>query len=415
MNPSVSLPVNLNKVYRNEHIKNTNLKVNRESNTIKDIFLEYWKTFRHLYNNRIVRPEIDKNVEAFLKCGSFENGFLFYVCPNCDKYHISPFTCKSRFCTSCAHKYRDARALTMSNKCVDSSYRHIVFTIPKELRNYFLLDRKLLHLLFKSVNEVFTYILENKYTKYYNLGFKNGFMSALHTFGRDMKWNPHIHCLMSEILINKDGKTAKFNYFHYESLRKSFMKCLLDNLYNTIRTTEFYKLKCKLYKQNGNGFYVYAPRIQLDSFKHNQVKSLVEYVTRYASHPPMSEARIINVNYDDDTVTYYYDPHEDDSVQDDSLKRGRQFITESVYDFIGKLITHIPPCNFHTIRYYGFFSNRSSIPTDKIQKLFSNDYLYKIKKLLRWRHRIIHFFKYDPILCDCGFFMEIDYESCFFP
>jgi len=415
MNPNVSLPVSLNKAYRNKQIKNTNLAVNRESNTIKNIFLEYWDSFHHKYNNRIIRPEIVKNVEAFLKCGSFENGYLFYICPNCDKYHISAFTCKSRFCTSCAHKYRDARALAMSKKCVNSSYRHIVFTIPEELRIFFLLDRKLLDLLFKSVNQVFKYILKNKHPKYYNLGYRNGFMCALHTFGRDMKWNPHIHCLMSEILINNNGETVKYNYFHYASLRKSFMKCLLDLLYNEIKTTGFYKLKCQLYKHKTNGFYVYAPRIQLNSFKHNQVKSLVEYVTRYASHPPMSEARIINVNYDDDTVTYYYDPHEDDSVQDDSLLRGRQFITESVYTFIGKLITHIPPSNFHTIRYYGFFSNRSSIPTDKIQKLFSNDYLYKIKKLLGWRHRIIHFFKYDPILCDCGFFMEIDYESCFFP
>ena len=181
MNPSVRVAVNLNKVYRNEHIKNTNLKVNREPNTIKNIFLEYWETFRHLYKNRIIRPEIDKNVDAFLKCGSFKNGFLFYVCPNCDNYHISAFTCKSRFCTSCAHKYRDARALTMSNKCVDSSYRHIVFTIPQELRICFLLDRKLLDLLFKAGNQVFTYILKYKYTKYYNLDFKNGFMCALHT------------------------------------------------------------------------------------------------------------------------------------------------------------------------------------------------------------------------------------------
>lgn len=350
-----------------------------------------------------------------MKCGSYENGFLFYSCPNCGKYHISAFTCKSRFCPSCAHKYRDARALSMSSKCVDSEYRHIVFTIPRELRIYFLLDRSLLNILFKAVNQVFKFILTNKYKKYAFAGYKNGFMCALHTFGRDLQWNPHIHCLMSEVLINVSGNIVRFNYFHYASLRKSFMKCLLDLLYNEIRTTAFYKLKSSLYKHNTHGFYVYAPKIQLDSFKRNQIKSLVEYVTRYASHPPMSEARITNVDYENDAVTYYYDPHEDDSIQDDQLKRGRQFVTESVFTFIGKLITHIPPKNFHTIRYYGFFSNRSTIPTNHIKKLFSNDSLYKLKNLLGWRHRITHFFHYDPILCDCGFIMEIDYESCFFP
>ena len=129
----------------------------------------------------------------------------------------------------------------------------------------------------------------------------------------------------------------------------------------------------------------------------------------------MSESRITDINWSDNTVSYYYDPHEDDGIEDEKLKRGRQFVTEHVFTFIGKLISHIPPMNFHTIRYYGFFSNRSLVSTDKVSKLFKNNYIYKIRKLLGWRHRLIQTFHYDPILCDCGFFMELDYESCYFP
>jgi len=303
----------------------------------------------------------------------------------------------------------------MLSKCVNTEYRHIVFTIPEELRIYFLIDRSLLNLLFESVNRVFKFMLKGKHKGRYKAGYQNGFMCALHTFGRDIKWNPHIHCLMSEVLINKEGKTSPYKYFHYVSLRKSFMKCLLDLLYNKIKTKEFYQLKCQLYKHKGNGFYVYAPKIQLDSFRHNQIKSLVEYVTRYASHPPMSEARITHIDWVNDTVSYYYDPHEDNGVKDHKLKRGRQYITEHVHTFIRKLIRHIPPKRFHTIRYYGFFSNRSLVSTDKVSKLFNKNYIYRVKKLLGWRHRLINSFNYDPILCDCGFVMELDYESCYFP
>ncbi|WP_334304580.1 transposase, partial [Anaerostipes hadrus] len=28
--------------------------------------------------------------------------------------------------------------------------------------------------------------------------FTPGFIMVLHTFGSDLKWNPHIHCLISE-------------------------------------------------------------------------------------------------------------------------------------------------------------------------------------------------------------------------
>ena len=59
---------------------------------------------------------------------------------------------------------------------------------------------------------------------------------------------------MSEVLINREGKTHAYKYFHYESLRKSFMKCLLDLLYNEIKIPEFYKLKSLLYKKKGKDF-----------------------------------------------------------------------------------------------------------------------------------------------------------------
>ena len=34
---------------------------------------------------------------------------------------------------------------------------------------------------------------------------------VLHTFGRDLKWNPHIHCLLSEGGYSDDGFGAMSN------------------------------------------------------------------------------------------------------------------------------------------------------------------------------------------------------------
>ena len=39
--------------------------------------------------------------------------------------------------------------------------------------------------------------------------FTPGFISVLHTFGRDLKWNPHIHCLISEGGLSDDNFGAK--------------------------------------------------------------------------------------------------------------------------------------------------------------------------------------------------------------
>ena len=63
------------------------------------------------------------------------------------------------------------------------------------LRVYFLEDRTLLDCLFHSVRDVVLRML-SKMNKTEDL--TPGLSCVLHTFGRDLKWNPHIHSLISE-------------------------------------------------------------------------------------------------------------------------------------------------------------------------------------------------------------------------
>ena len=43
--------------------------------------------------------------------------------------------------------------------------------------------------------------------------FSPGFIMVLHTFGRDLRWNPHIHCLISEGGYSNDGFWRNVNYY----------------------------------------------------------------------------------------------------------------------------------------------------------------------------------------------------------
>ena len=61
----------------------------------------------------------------------------------------------------------------------------------------------------------------------YNSFKKTGFFAFLHTFGRDLKWNPHIHVLIAELKVKENGY-QKWNYFNYDALSKRFQKVLLD-------------------------------------------------------------------------------------------------------------------------------------------------------------------------------------------
>ena len=106
---------------------------------------------------------------------------------------------------------------------------------------------------------------------------------------------------------------------------------------------------------------------------------MVEYVIRYAGHPSMSKYRITEYKKETKTV-YYYDLHKNDAIIDENDEIRRQYITESVYKFIIKLIIHISEAKVHTTRYYGFYAYNSSIDISNIVKLFSPFEIHKMKK-----------------------------------
>ena len=64
-------------------------------------------------------------------------GFYTYICEECDEVVYSPFHCHSRFCPSCGVSNILKKTDMILSKLVKAPHRHIVFTIPSELRNLF--------------------------------------------------------------------------------------------------------------------------------------------------------------------------------------------------------------------------------------------------------------------------------------
>lgn len=192
-----------------------------------------------------------------------------------------------------------------------------------------------------------------------------GHIDFLHTFGRDMKWNPHIHVLIAEKYLNNKNELKKFDFFSFDFLRKTYKYMLFNNIYayfKTILSKEetkkiFFLLK-ELNEKYSNGCYVYGKKFSKEMTTSKDIVTLTNYVARYASHPPISEKRILEFDEIKNTVTWYYDPHEDDDTIDEDKKISRQIITEDVFDFMKRLIIHVADKGFQQIRYYGFYSNK---------------------------------------------------------
>lgn len=408
------------RVYENQLNLINNLPIHRNKYSIKSIFTNYWNEFVNMANakNKHIRPAIMSAVDKLIHCKDLSKGYLFFECPKCNNFYITGFSCNSRFCPSCGNRYREDRTREISKVCLNKPHRQFVFSIAKELRPYFLFHRELYDILFKSVELSFDYLLKNsKVAKREKRDF--GYISFLHTFGRAVNDNPHIHVLICDGYMDKDNVFHKYDHFHYETLRRTFMKILLNKIYQFLKknykdeTKNFYELKCFLYKKYKAGFYAYGPK--LDSSSKIAIKSLSKYIARYVSHPAIAESRILDLDYINKTITFQYEPHQDDHTDDPSQKLGTQIITESVFDFMAKLIRHIPDKGFHLVRYYGFYSNRTTKNKNRYEALYTNQEIIRMKNDNYWINHLIASYHYNPLLCTCGAIMTFCYELSFFP
>ncbi|MBI4451957.1 transposase [Candidatus Woesearchaeota archaeon] len=143
---------------------------------------------------------------------------------------------------------------------------------------------------------------------------KTGLVVILHTFGKDMKFHPHLH-----IITNSN---IDFNF----KFSKLWRKTVLDSL--KLSSNEYYY-----------GYYVWSNNIES--------KNIAKYIGRYVRHPAIANGRIIRYNKRD-IIFFYKDS-----------KGKRILVRKSVLDFITCLIQHIPPRQFKMIRYYGAYNKNS--------------------------------------------------------
>ena len=209
-----------------------------------------------------------------------------------------------------------------------------------------------------------------------------GFILVLHTFGRDLKWNPHIHCLISEGGIGNSGLWRPKTHFNYKFLRTAFRTALL-NLMEKKLGTSFKSVKTKCYCEHKEGFYVYAKPNKCDP------KAVIKYIGRYLGRPVIATSRIDN--YDGENVTFHYNRHEDDQLVVETIP---------VMEFIDRLIQHIPEKHFKQIRYYGIYARKRE-NDKKLNLAIAKEKRKIILSFNRWRECILSSFGYDPLKCPC--------------
>ncbi|ODS38062.1 MAG: hypothetical protein A7316_08625 [Candidatus Altiarchaeales archaeon WOR_SM1_86-2] len=322
-------------------LPNINTQQTENRITINHIFTHNsnWEVYKHKHLDELREVEI-KEIEKMLQCQNNPRGYFVYACPNCGEVKIIHFGCNSRICTHCGKKYADKWAENLAKNTFDVPHRHCVMTIAEQLRPIFKEYREcllkiLMDCAITAISDMMEWKLGREVTP--------GVVVVIHTYGKDMKFNPHIHALVTEGGFKENSAWVSVNKFPYKMLRKAWQYQILTRVKEVIPdTSENRRLIDFLFKNYPEGFYVRAK----DSIKSK--RKLSAYIGRYIRHPAVAECRI--TNYDGKTVTFYYD---EKNEKGEVIKR--HYVTMSVEEFISALIGHIPDTQFKTVRYYGVY------------------------------------------------------------
>src|SRR6266487_5828769 len=263
-------------------------------------------------------------------CRTASLGYHVYRCSDeqCGHIKYQYHSCRDRHCPNCGAIKKQEWIEARTQELLPVKYYHVVFTLPHELGSLVLGHRKLLFkLLFDaSAQTLLCFAKDPKY-----LGAMPGIISVLHTWGQQLSFHPHIHCIVSGGGIDnnkhwKDAVKAKHKFlFPAKAVqpvyRAYFLKQLQQQIDKGIITMteqqhkEWLSLRTSLYKIN----WIVEFREPMGG-----PAQVLEYPGRYTHKVAISNHRIKHID-SDNNVTFQYKDYTDDGKKKLMTLRGEEF------------------------------------------------------------------------------------------
>jgi hypothetical protein len=322
----------------------------KQKYTIRQILLSHhhWWHFYEKHKAKL-RVAIIGCIVKLLSCKNIIRGYKEYHCPTPACSHIKRihFTCKCKACSSCGKKATELWIQKQNQLLPNTSWQHITFTMPSELWDFFWHNRYLLNLIGAIAANCVKTIAHNK-------NVMPGIFIAIHTFGRDLKRNVHIHLSVTTGGLSEDNKQWKNLFFNQATLMRIWRYQIIALFRNAYKQQKL--ILPSTVQQQLNPTYTFNQFLEVLYKKYWVVhcsqpskdhKQNVGYLARYVKQPAIAESKL--KHYNGEEITFNYLDH--------NTKTYCNF-TLTAEQFIGRFVQHIPDVGFRMIRYYGFLANR---------------------------------------------------------
>lgn len=328
---------------------------------IQNIFQENRDAF---INGRILPQNKTKAIDSIESCRTHNLGSHKYDCPSCD-YTKSLFnSCGNRHCPQCQNITKEQWVEARKSELINTHYFHAVFTLSDSLNPIIYANQKTCYdLMFNCIKETLTELAIDK--KY--LGAEIGVISVLHTWGQNLSFHPHIHCIIPGGGLSPSGiefkQSRKKFFIPVKVLSKKFRLKFLHYLKilvaaDSITIPTAINIDSLINELYANEWVVYCKP------PFNSPMHVINYLSRYTHKIAISNSRIIK--YEDNQVTFKWRDYKDNNKE--------KLMTLSATEFMRRFLLHVLPTRFVKIRYFGVLATRNrKTKLQKCQKLTGID------------------------------------------
>jgi hypothetical protein len=309
---------------------------------------------------------------------------------------FAPFSCKKRsLCPSCEARRRVEWAdHVVEDVLPDVAYRMPVFTIPRCLRGIFMREHALLGDMCRVAYRVTAHFLAEHFPGVDGVPY---FVSAVHTAGSQVNPHPHVHCLCSLGIRDREGTFHQApEDLDWSPLEDLFRHALLRMLLRKRRITE--ETARKLLSWTHSGFSVNSSARAAEGDRET-----LHRLACYLLKPPVSLERL---TYESGATSVQYHG-----------KRGRPDAPETLVcdrlRFLAFVLLQVPGRWEARIRYYGAASSTArrrpaeAAPAEAAAAQTTAGTFVKARRRT-WARLIARVYGFDPLTCTrCGARMRI--------
>ena len=273
---------------------------------IQQVFNASWASYRQTHT---VSNEQFKAAASIMACKSGSLGCNISVCDECGHQEVHNNSCRNRCCPNCQAVMKELWIDARRSEVIDGSYFHVVFTVPSELNPLIISNQKLLYGLLHDASSAT--LLELSASKKY-LGATPAIIQVLHTWGQELNYHPHIHCIISGAGLTSEMKLvnsrsdflipvrvlgAMFKGKFMDSLEHLYRSGILvlpDSCRSLAANSDWISFRDSLYRKD------WCPYIK-ETFKG--FGNAIDYLGRYTHRIAISNSRVEKVT--DSEVSFW--------------------------------------------------------------------------------------------------------------